>query len=314
MPVFLPWPRQHHGDMTKNPTITKHLAPRTIVVGIDDEHSAAAAVDWAATEAKMTGHAITLLHVLPHIDSHQRVWLAKTGISATAVTRQEADSARLVLERIANPLREAGIVVHIAIGEGDTREVLCELSGSAHRLVVGSRGRGAVTSLLLGSVGSSVARHATCPVVVVRPHPDTTTDPGVVVNASVTAEGQAALAAAFEEAEGRQCALTVVTCDPNSPATSGPWSIPTDQHERDEARLAIAEAVAGMRQDHPDVPVSTFVAEGSLLHSLLDVGGQRDLIVVERPASGGRRGRFDLTGAFSSSIVEHATTTVMVVP
>jgi nucleotide-binding universal stress UspA family protein len=54
--------------------------------------------------------------------------------------------------------------------QGFAQDVLVAASMAADLLVVGSRGRGAVRTLLLGSVSAHVASHAHCPVVVV-PHP-----------------------------------------------------------------------------------------------------------------------------------------------
>jgi len=62
--------------------------------------------------------------------------------------------------------------VHVQCGR--PADVLIEVSRRAALLVVGHRGRGPLTSALLGSVGLHCVLHAVCPVTVVRPHaPDT---------------------------------------------------------------------------------------------------------------------------------------------
>jgi len=53
--------------------------------------------------------------------------------------------------------------------EGQPAEVLLGEAKDASLIVIGSRGRGGVASLMLGSVSQQVVHHAACPVLVVRP-------------------------------------------------------------------------------------------------------------------------------------------------
>jgi nucleotide-binding universal stress UspA family protein len=54
------------------------------------------------------------------------------------------------------------------VNEGGAAKVLLDASQGAMMLVVGSRGHGGFAGLLLGSVSSNVAEHASCPVLVIH--------------------------------------------------------------------------------------------------------------------------------------------------
>jgi nucleotide-binding universal stress UspA family protein len=58
--------------------------------------------------------------------------------------------------------------VETAVIEGPPAQVLVDMSADADLLVVGSRGRGGFSELLLGSVSQQCVHHARCPVTVVR--------------------------------------------------------------------------------------------------------------------------------------------------
>ena len=60
-----------------------------------------------------------------------------------------------------------GLTIEHHVVEGGPGAVLLEAAESADLIVVGSRGHGGFTGLLLGSVGQQVTGHAACPVVVV---------------------------------------------------------------------------------------------------------------------------------------------------
>jgi nucleotide-binding universal stress UspA family protein len=58
--------------------------------------------------------------------------------------------------------------MRLIVDQGNAAHVLLEQSKGARMLIVGSRGHGGFAGLLLGSVSSSVAEHATCPVLVIH--------------------------------------------------------------------------------------------------------------------------------------------------
>lgn len=133
--------------------MSKHEVPAgTIVIGVDGSAPSRHALAWAIQQAQAEGRALTL--ALAFGDGP---W-------------PEADARQAMQEAAAEVARRAPeLDVLVELREGDARSMLLELSEDAALVVVGSRGRGPVRSLLLGSVGVAVTRHAACPVVVVRP-------------------------------------------------------------------------------------------------------------------------------------------------
>ena len=132
-----------------------------VLVGVDGSEPADLAVGYAADEAARRGTTLVLAHVrdgdeIPpdDVSGAREGGDALLDAAAAAVRATHPDLA--VEERV---LRSA-----------KPEQALVEASGNAALLVVGSRGRGGFTGLLLGSVSQALVQHAHCPVLVARPH------------------------------------------------------------------------------------------------------------------------------------------------
>ena len=103
--------------------------------------------------------------------------------------------------------------IEVATPLRDARNALLESSTSASILVVGTRGRGPIRSLLLGSVSAAVADHASCPVAVVRPTDrDIDERSPIVVATDGGPASTAALEFAFELASTENRGIDIVEC------------------------------------------------------------------------------------------------------
>ena len=165
----------------------------TVVVGLDGSHCSDQALDWAIDHARRERCQLTLVHGLEPM--HER-----------------AEALDMLVRAREHCLAVApDLAVHMALWMTDPRVALLDLGEGAATVVVGSHGRGPVSSMLLGSVGLSVTRHAPCPVVVVRPH-----HPGLVRNGvlAVTDDPSGPVAAyATRQAELRGLPVAIRSAD-----------------------------------------------------------------------------------------------------
>jgi nucleotide-binding universal stress UspA family protein len=142
-----------------------------IVVGVDGSETAAAALRFAAEEAKLRDATLVTVFAWTFIPPAA---IGEPGVIPVAATTlmDDLDAERTGAERLLDealgevPLGD--LVVERIISEGSPGDLLVEAAADADLVVVGSRGRGGIRSALLGSVSSHVANHAPCPVVIVR--------------------------------------------------------------------------------------------------------------------------------------------------
>jgi len=145
-------------------TTPAHERPR-VVVGVDGSDGSKQALRWAAYVAASAGADIEAV----------TAWDFPLGYGWGTVPQdwslaQDAeDNLRATVDSVLGVDRSTD--VRLAVLEGNAARILLEQSAGAFMLVVGSRGHGGFTGLLLGSVSASVAEHARCPVLVV--HGDT---------------------------------------------------------------------------------------------------------------------------------------------
>ena len=162
-----------------------------IVVGMDESASAAAALAWAASEARLRGAELVVCSVVERRLGHN------VDVSDSAAT--------VVLDESA-----AGYPTTVLTRHGEAAEELLAASDDADLLVVGSRGRGRLAGFVLGSVSRACMTHARCPVVVVG-HPSATLPVGrVIAGVDGSPHARAALLIAAQEAWLRGATLHVL--------------------------------------------------------------------------------------------------------
>ena len=134
-----------------------------IVVGVDGSSHSEEALRWALGQARLTGQPVEV------VTSWSIPVSFGEGAGPLMGIDWRGDATRTLENSVANVVDspDADRVSQRAV-EGHPAKVLVDAAADAALLVVGSRGRGGFTGMLLGSVSQHVVARAACPVVVVR--------------------------------------------------------------------------------------------------------------------------------------------------
>jgi nucleotide-binding universal stress UspA family protein len=142
----------------------------TVVVGVDGSPESRAAIEFAMREATRRQ---AWLRVIAAAQLPEYWTIAYSTSDLPSPEEVIADSkrvARQTLDEVVSAHPElAAVEFDIESIAGPPGPVLVDVSDGADLLVLGHRGRGAVRSAFLGSVGLHCVLHATCPVTIVRP-------------------------------------------------------------------------------------------------------------------------------------------------
>ncbi len=300
------------------------MASMPIVVGADGSEQSSRAVEWAAREAvrRKAPLRIVSVSVMP---SRMR---PQDATPATVADILHKISARTLAAALARAREVApGLLVDADLVTGAPAPALTASASGASMLVVGARGAGGFSAMVLGSVSRYVAQHAPCPVVVA--HEDSVAvHREVVVGVGDPAEAADSLGFAFEEASMRGALLMAVHALARHPVPAplgdedlklASWvpGVPSADEARelpDEAAAAaeLAQALAGWQDKYPEVRVSQDIVRGHPGRVLASYSARADLVVIGR--HGGHGSGVAGVGSIQHPVLNHAHGPIAIVP
>lgn len=290
-----------------------------VVLGIDDPDKAVRALDCAVKEARRRRVPLEVVHGWPWT-RHRMPPSAPADDSEISLLEGARRVLLAAVVRV-HDLAPELTVVPVLSAEPAAIE-LVRRGATAGLTVVGTRGRGGFSGLLLGSVSLRVAAHARGPLLVVRGEemPPAYRDEGhgkVLVGVQGEQDAEAARFA-FEEAQRRGARLRVLHAwtypllpAPGRPASTAALREDVDRRARSEVSVAL-RAVADLREKFPDVRVNVSSVRGGPAHALVEASRAADVVVIaaRRPAM-----PFGMQlGPVAHALLHHAHCPVTLVP
>jgi nucleotide-binding universal stress UspA family protein len=278
----------------------------TVVVGTDCSERNAAARSWAAAEAAASGGRLLLVHAVDDF-----------VLSVPQVPRRDGESDAAKLERVRRDLGHllplARVDVHTVTGA--PAPMLLHRSSDARLVVVGRRGLGGFSRLLVGSTSMAVAARSEVPVVVVptgwQQEPDAPSP--IVLGIDTNRSDTRVIRFALTRARRLGVPLIAVTAwDTYGAGWSHSDLVSTFETWE---RTAKADLVATMRpwqMYFTDVDIHLETRHGNAAMALLEVAEDAQLVVVGRHRNG-VLGGFPI-GSTARAVLAHSNCPVAVIP
>jgi nucleotide-binding universal stress UspA family protein len=145
--------------------------PRSILLATDGSDEAELAAQAAVELSKVTGSEVHVIYTLPTPAQLLGPHHYSEEIRESLIGGAERDAEKFLKQQAERLESDGAKVAETHLRSGDpAKEILRAAEAlDVGMIVIGSRGVGAITRALLGSVSDSVVRHAHCPVLVVRP-------------------------------------------------------------------------------------------------------------------------------------------------
>ncbi len=138
-----------------------------VAVGIDGGPNSEPAVAVAFEEASLRGVPLVAIHAWTDVTYEDTRGTARIRTQPETL---EQDEDRLLTQRLAGWQEKfPDVEIRRVLVRDRARHALLEVSAEAQLVVVGSRGLGGFSGMLLGSTSQALVQHAECPVLVVRP-------------------------------------------------------------------------------------------------------------------------------------------------
>jgi len=285
------------------------MSVKEIIAATDGSEESLRAVEWAGREAVLRGEPLRIVSAPPaspwmNPDPAQRE-------TVTSLVRQAAEQALNLAKQRAAEIGP-GLAVTTELLSASPARALPEISAGASMLVLGSRGTGGFSALVLGSISRYVATHALCPVVIAREE-TMAVHRQVIVGIHDPDKAAAALEFACQEASLRQASLLALHVAWTPPLTSLA-KLTAEQRAAIESSRAQADTVARLdsvlalwRHKYPDLEAAWEVVHANPGRVLAGASARADLVVLGRQIAG------PAVGAVAHAVLSHAHGPVAIV-
>ncbi|OBJ07337.1 universal stress protein [Mycobacterium sp. 1465703.0] len=256
-----------------------------IVVAVDGSPASTVAAAWAAQEAAMRNIPLTVAHAV----STPTATFPPVPCPESLITSLEDEGKKAIMHatKVAEEAIPADRKVSVArkLVYSAPVPALLKLSDAAEMIVMGSSGHGLLARGLLGSVSSTVVRHANCPVAVLRNEEPPPRNAPVLLGTDGSPASELATEIAFDEASRRGVDLVAIHAWSDA-AVVEIFEIDWPAVEG-EARRSLAESLAGWQERYPDVTVHRLIAQDRPARHLIDKSESAQLVVVGSHGRGG---------------------------